>query len=188
MRGGRWGGGADICLSLSLLPGPVSQECQQMLFEYLQSPKICCLLLIVILSAGSGLTLASISRTLPLLVINDHWICWHSLTLGSIFVIVFFYSLQFSFLLQVLVDSSVQESLGPASVKISLSGGSQEGRSWALRRVGGERAMTPILASDWSILITWPVHWPLIGWADSGQYWPLTSGALQSHLGQQSLG
>ena len=32
--------------------------------------------------------------------------------------------------------------------------------------------VTWILASDWSILITWPVYWPLIG-RQRSDYWPL---------------
>ena len=135
--GGRWGEGADICLSLSLLPGPVLTQSAGKCYLNTSPSEIWCCCQLWPLSAAqlarAHPTLASIMRTLPLLVINDHWISWHSLTLGSIFLIAYFsIRLQFSFLLRSpwlkvdSNDSSVQESPGPAlSVKISLSGGSQ---------------------------------------------------------------
>lgn len=103
--------GADICLSLSLLPGPVSA--QQMLFEYLRPQKWCLLSALIPLS-WPGLTPPSIMPTLPLLVINDHWISWHSLTLGSIILYIFIFDCNSAS--SCVLPSSCQESPGPASL------------------------------------------------------------------------
>ena len=83
-EGGSW----HLFVIIPVTRPSVSPECQQMLFEYLRPQKWCLLSVMIPLS---WLTPPSIIRTLPLLVINDHWISWHSLALGSIFLYSFIF-------------------------------------------------------------------------------------------------
>ena len=111
-EGGRWGeGNWHLFVIIPVARPSVSPECQQMLFEYLRPQKWCLLSVMIPLS---WLTPPSIMRTLPLLVINDHWISWHSLTLGSIlFLYIFLFDCNSA---SSCFKLTVQESPGPASL------------------------------------------------------------------------